>query len=169
MLDAASPLIPLTLGFTFLVIAGCWEFCTYKVPNWLVLCSLASALIFGFVRSLWGGETVGGVGVSSVCCLLAAGLLLPAYSTSGLGAGCVKAHGAFGAWLGCAFNLNDGMLLILFATTVAVIVAGLAWFSTLRFRDVTTLDTDPHRVRPYHGQLPLSVGMILGVILCMLF
>jgi Flp pilus assembly protein protease CpaA len=157
----ASPLLPLSIGFLFLALSGYWEYRTYRVPNTLVLISFALAVGLSFVRSAMVPEATGGLGSQLWCTILAGLALLQPYLKSALGAGCVKAHAAFGAWVGCGFDYVDGTVMILCASVVAGIFTVAVWRITC---GLASEDIDKGKVRLLHGQFPLSIGTLLGVV-----
>lgn len=157
----ASPFLPLTIGFVFLIISGYWEYRTFRVPNALVFTSLALAFALTFVRSVLVPHATGGFGSQLWCTILAGFVLLQPYLKSLLGAGCVKAHATFGAWVGCGFNYGDGTVMILCASVVAGIFTAVVWrISYYLARE----DFDSGLIRMLHGQFPLSLGTLIGVV-----
>jgi Flp pilus assembly protein protease CpaA len=156
----ASPLFPLAIGFLFLALSGIWEYQTYRVPNALVYTSLALAIALSVVRSSMVPDATGGFGSLLWCTVLAGILLLQPYLKTGLGAGCVKAHATFGAWVGCGFDYVDGTLMILCASVVAGIFTAVVWRISYSLKRE---EFDSGTKRILHGQFPLSLGTLIGV------
>ncbi len=162
-----SPLTPITAGFIFLLVAGYFELKTYQVPNLLTVSALAIAIVFSFVAPILAPERSGGIGPALMGMILGGLILLPGYIKGGLGAGCVKAQAAFGAWVGAGTDYGQCLSMMGIATVAAAIFATGAWFATCQQRKVAALEPGKF-LRIMHGQLPLSVGTMLGVVLATL-
>jgi len=167
-----SALTPLTAGFIYLVIAGVFELRTYRVPNKLTFASIGLALLFALVAGMMAPERSGSIGSSLVGMLLGGALLIPFYSKGVLGAGCVKAQAAFGAWIGAGFAINTCVKFVLISTIVAAIV-GLVCFALSYAKRKQEAQPNPYAYPPesesvfstlMHGQLPLSIGTMIGMV-----
>lgn len=173
-----STAVPLTIGFGFLLVAGYCELKTYRVPNRLTLSAIGLALLFALIAGVLAPERSGSIVSAVVGMLLGGALLLPFYSKGILGAGCVKAQAACGAWIGAGFAFSACLKLVLISTIVAAIVGAICFSITYfkRKRDALpnpcAADSES-RERKFdmlmHGQLPLSIGTILGVVVASLF
>lgn len=165
----SSPLVPLTAGFIFLLVAGYFELKTYRVPNALVLSSLLLAIGFAIVAQVMEPGRTGGIATSLLGMLLGGALLIPIYIKGALGAGCVKAQAAFGAWVGAGLGLSQCLSVMLIATLVAVVFASAAWFFAYQQRKNQDVSQQDKTQILLHGQLPLSIGTMLGVVVATLF
>lgn len=165
----SSPLIPITAGFIFLLIAGYFEFKTYRVPNRLVVGSLLLAIVFAIVAQVVVPDRTGGIGSSLFGMILGGAMLIPIYIKGGLGAGCVKAQAAFGAWAGAGLGFSQCLNVMFIATIVAVIFAAAAWFFAYQQRKRQQISDEDKTQILLHGQLPLSLGTMLGVVVATMF
>ena len=166
MLDfIALPTLPLAIGVGSLICAGYWESKTMRVPNALTFGTLFAALLFATVRTLFVPQAIGGLGAAMIGMLVGGILLLPLYAQFGLGAGCVKAQAAFGAWMGCALGIGIGIKLLVVTTICALILLAASAFSHQRLPE-----HDPeYGQQVVHGQLPLSVGALVGLLAALMF
>ncbi|MBN9115406.1 MAG: prepilin peptidase [Pandoraea sp.] len=129
---------------------------TRTVPNWLTLGGVLSGwAVAGLGASgvvpLWGG-----LAPSVAATAVGYGMLTPLTSRGHLGAGCVKAQMAFGAWLGCAVETGPAV--------AAAVAAGLGGW--LALAAVVGLVAAGRRSglgwSRLPSQVPLSVGAIAG-------
>ena len=154
------PSLPLAIGIGLLLCAGYWESKTLRVPNALTLGALLAAVLFATARTWFAPQAIGGIGAALIGMVVGGVLLLPLYVRFGLGAGCVKAQAAFGAWMGCAFGVEAGIMLIVVATICACIMLAANALSHPRL-----LEHDAEYGRQVaHGQLPLSIGALVGLV-----
>lgn len=161
MLDLlALPTLPLSIGIAFLMCAGYWESRTMMVPNKLTLGVLLAGLLFATTKSLLTPEVPGGLGAALVGMVCGVVFLLPLYVFIGLGAGCVKAQAAFGAWLCCAMGVGTGVTILVLATVCACIVLAANAYSHVRLLE----HDQEHGQQLIHGQLPLSLGALVGLV-----
>jgi prepilin peptidase CpaA len=112
----------LVLGVT--LVAGCVDFRTRKIPNWLTVPALLLGIGIRVLAAGWPGAKASLEGAG-----LALGLLLPLVILRAVGAGDWKLMGAVGAFLGPA--------LFLFVLVGSIFVSGLmAVAETLRTQRV---------------------------------
>lgn len=153
---------PILVGFVFLILAAGFQWREGRVPNWLVLGAAGVALVLATAISLVGeGLAQGGIGSSLLGFVFGFGVLVVPYVRGWLGAGCVKSHAAFGAWVGCAVPAGGCWNIMAAASFVAIVatIAGVA-FTFLRNKNQPVL---------FAAQITLSFGSILGAILCLAF
>jgi prepilin peptidase CpaA len=100
----------LTIGLT--VLAGCVDFRTHRIPNWLTVPALCAGVSLRAVLGGWPGALTAleGAGLALI-------LLLPLVLMRALGAGDWKLMGAVGAFL--------GPVLFLFVLVGSIFVSGL--------------------------------------------
>ncbi len=154
------PIVPLSIGIIFLICAGYSDFKTLRVPNKLTFGSLFAALLFATGKSWIAPQASGGLGAALVGMFIGGLLLLPLYHRFGLGAACVKSQAAFGAWLGCAMGAAAGVQALVVVTLCACIFLAANAFSVPRLAE-----TDPEHGHQFaHGQLPLSIGALIGLV-----
>jgi hypothetical protein len=95
-------------------------------------------------------------------------MLLKAYKL-GLGAGCLKAQMAFGAWVGCAMGLETTLLTVVFATLQGQVVLILTHIVVSRLRGNPSNDFIGAEQGSADAMLPaqttLTVGSIGGILL----
>ena len=156
-----SAATPLVLGFTFLVIAGFYEIKTYRVPNALTLAAIFSAFAFSLVASFFSPDRAGGLLTTFVGMMIGGAVFIPFYAKGVLGAGCVKAQAAFGAWIGAGMSIAACCKVVLIATVVAAAVATVIYYLVVQWRKQ---ERDVEFPSLIHGQLPLSIGTIIGVV-----
>lgn len=83
-----------------LVVAAVIDGIQLKVPNWITFPMIVSGWVFSIVTYAMGGEPwYYGLGWSLFGTAVGLGLLLPAYSIGGMGAGDVKLLMGVGAWM----------------------------------------------------------------------
>ena len=162
----STPIVPLIAGIIYLVIAGFIEVKTYRVPNVLTLAAAGLALAFALAASMIVPERAGGLVTSIVGMLFAGGLMIPFYAKGWLGAGCVKAQAACGAWIGAGFGLSQCATVVVISTVVAVIFVLFAGLITTQLKQRS--NESEEQLQLMHGQLPLSLGTIVGMILAVL-
>lgn len=167
-----SAVTPLVAGFIYLLVAGIFELKTYKVPNILTFASIGLALLFAFVAGQIAPERNGSIVSAFVGMLLGGALLLPFYAKGVLGAGCVKAQAAFGAWIGAGFATGASLKFVLVSTIMAAII-GLICFGLTYAKRKQEAQPNPYAYPPepeayfmklMHGQLPLSIGTMIGMV-----
>ena len=173
-----SPLVPLACGFVYLLVAAFYELKTYRIPNLLTFAAIGLALVFSIVASMICPERAGGIGAAFVGMLVGGLILLPFYATGVLGAGCVKAQAACGAWIGAGLTLSTCLKFVLISSVIAVIVAtvcSVVFAIEKKNAHQVTLERlgeesqSGFNLPLMHGQLPLSLGTILGVLVASLF
>jgi prepilin peptidase CpaA len=99
--------------------AAYFDFRWRRIPNWLVVATIAFSLVWHGWTSGWNGLLMSGAGL-----LAGAALLLPLYFLRGMGAGDVK----FFAAIGAAVTFNNVLTVFVFA---ALIAGGMALFRVL--------------------------------------
>jgi len=170
----ASPLVPIACGFVYLIVAAYYELKTYRIPNLLTLAAIGLSIVFSIVCP----ERAGGVGAAFAGMLLGGVVLLPFYAAGFLGAGCIKAQAAWGAWIGAGLALSTCLKFVLISSVAAAIVAIICSvvFATNKknaqqVADVRLGEEPKSRfnLSLMHGQLPLFVGTILGCVVASLF
>ena len=172
-----SAAVPLAAGFLYLLVAGYLELKTYRVPNKLTYAAIGLALAFALVAGVIAPERSGSIGSALLGMLLGGAILIPFYAKGILGAGCVKAQAACGAWIGAGLAITTCLKFVLIATIVAAIVGAVCFAVTYAKRKREALRPYPSadletREQGFsllmHAQLPLSVGTMLGVIVATL-
>lgn len=128
---------PLAVAVLVAFAAALFQIAIECVPNSLTLTSIIAAWFVAGMLSLGFGvpSAGGGLAASLLASFASLLLILPCYAALGLGAGCVKAQMAFGAWVGCGLNLRDALLIALAASMTAVAftaVSALAWVAVRR-------------------------------------
>ena len=158
---SGAPEVSLVLGLVFLAVAGLYELKTYRVPNVLTLAAIVAALIFAAVAPMFAPDREGGLATAFIGMLAGGVIMIPFYANGILGAGCVKAQIAFGAWVGSGYSLAPCLKLVL----VGSVVAGLFTFGWyfLNQKQVNE-DQESGHFGLMHGQLPIAVGTLLGVV-----
>lgn len=155
-----SPSTPIAVGFVVLFVAGFLELKTNRVPNALTLSAIALAFVFSIAASWIAPERSGGF-VSVLVGMLAGGVvMIPFYSAGWLGAGCVKAQAAFGAWVGCGVAVLPCLKIVILASIVAAIVTAVYCFVVAK-----RSEADGQEMGLINGQLPLSLGTLVGIAL----
>ena len=174
-----SAAIPLTAGFTYLLIAGYYELKTYRVPNNLTYSAIGLAFLFALIAGMIAPERSGSILSAFIGMLLGGALLLPFYSKGVLGAGCVKAQAACGAWIGAGFAIGTCFKFVLVSTIVAAVIGAICFGITYAKRKHDAqpnvyadpnaaerkLATESNLLALMHGQLPLSIGTMAGVVI----
>lgn len=156
----SAPLLPLAVGVGLLLFAGYWESRTLKVPNLLTLGALLAAMIFATAKTILAPGTPGGLGATVVGTVVGGALLLPLYLRFGLGAGCVKTQAAFGGWMSCAMGAEIGIKLLIVATICACVTLAA---NSISHQPLAEDDPEDGK-QIIHGQLPLSVGAVFGIV-----
>ena len=99
------------------------------------------------------------------------------YAKGVLGAGCVKAQAACGAWIGAGLTLSTCIEFVLISSVVAAIAAtvcSVVFAIKQKNAQQVTLEhlgeeQSGFNLPLMHGQLPLSLGTIFGVVVASLF
>ena len=172
-----SPATPLAAGFLYLLVAGYFELKTYRVPNKLTYAAIGLAFLFALVAGVVAPERSGSIGSALLGMLLGGAILIPFYAKGILGAGCVKAQAACGAWIGAGCAAATCFKIVLIATIVAAVVGAVCFAVTYAKRKRQTqtqpsIDDESSKSNfslLMHAQLPLSLGTMLGVIVATLF
>lgn len=152
---------PVWVATLLLIVAAAVNVRTLLVPNWLTLGGILSGWIVGVLATAGVLRVSGGFGPSLVATAIGFGLLIPWASRGVLGVGCVKAQMAFGAWLGCAADLETAAV-----AAVAAGVAGSLALGAAAGVIVTSRRADGAQRAAWTrlpAQVPLSLGSIAGV------
>jgi hypothetical protein len=171
LLDVLRPEYwPIWVGAAVLIIAALFQILSGRVPNAftfpaIALAWLVALLLFvpGLMPPLHGGivPSVAGTVAGVV-------MLLKAYKL-GLGAGCLKAQMAFGAWVGCAVGLETTLLTVVFATLLGQAVLLVVHIVIGRLRGNPSNDFVGAEHASADAMLPaqmtLAVGSIGGILL----
>ena len=104
-----------------LVVAAVIDGVKLKVPNWITFPMILGGWAFGAATLGWEG-----LGYSLLGTAVGLGLLLPAYSVGGMGAGDVKLLAGVGAWVGSTNTF--------FAFCVTAIVGGAIAVAMVLYR-----------------------------------
>jgi len=135
------------LFLIFAAVVGLSDLRDRRIPNWLVIVGLATAL---FGRAWSGG--VGALGSGVLGMLISAAMVLPIYRFRGMAAGDVKAIGAAGAFVGWPFAP---------LATIFVLVAGGAYalvgLAICRFKGLGLSEAMKKRM-PYGVAIALGLG-----------
>jgi prepilin peptidase CpaA len=142
-LPIAIPLLAL------LVLAAREDARTRRIPNWLVLLGLCSAIV---VRYFLEGSP--GLLSAATGTLIAGGLLFPGWLLGWTGAGDVKLMAVSGAWLGAAVG-GMAVLFSLIAGGVFALVAATR-HGVLRQSIVGAASMGVWALTPQHGQAPVT-------------
>jgi Flp pilus assembly protein protease CpaA len=160
---SATYLSTLCLGVAVLVllVAAVSQAYARRVPNGFTI----PAVIAGWALSVyidvgrhaaWPGPAFQ---ASFVAAFVALAIMLPLYRSGRLGAGCIKAQMAFGAWAGCALPLVTSLTL-----TASATVAGLA-FSCLLLRNVAAdLSEEERRDYRFPAQVTITAVTALSAV-----
>jgi hypothetical protein len=121
---------PLVVALGVLLAAGLLYAVLGRVPNAFTFLAIAAGWATALAQpALFGAPLGGGIG-GSLICTVAGLLMLGKLYKFGLGAGCLKAQMAFGAWVGCALPWETA-LIVTAATTLwgcaFVVLATIAW------------------------------------------
>lgn len=136
---------------------------TNRVPNALtfpvVLGGWFTALLISQSSVL---PSAGGSILASLAAAFLGGLMLmPVYSW-GLGAGSVKMQAGFGAWVGCAVDVIEAIGITLIATTVGLVITGVAYQIAKSRLPESDIENETKRYFP--AQITLSLGTFIGVL-----
>src|SRR5262245_43540911 len=106
MFTMSWELLPAAVGVAILSLAAVSQVVARRVPNVLTLPAILTGWVFALYldashRALRPEHALASLSGTFLALLI----MLPFYNARGLGAGCVKAQMAFGAWIGCALPL----------------------------------------------------------------
>jgi Flp pilus assembly protein protease CpaA len=152
-------------GFGLIILAAVASARTYRVPNLLSLPATGAGWLTALLVSCSVGVPShgGGIVASLTVTLVALLLLLPLYLTGVMGAGCIKMHAAFGAWLGCVLPLVPALLLVGLGTSIGVFLAWIWYYLTkIRAIDSNAGENVQWDAGVIPAQVPLSIGLICG-------
>ncbi len=132
---------------------------TLTVPNWLTLGGIVSGWAVAALGASGAVSILGGLGPSLAATAVGYAALTPLASRGHLGAGCVKAQMAFGAWLGCGVESGPAV--------GAAVAAGLGgWLALAAVAGVVAAGRRADRAgrgwERLPAQVPLSVGAVAG-------
>lgn len=119
----------------FAAVVGLSDLRDRRIPNWLVIVGLATALLG---RGWFGG--VGALGSGVLGMLISAAMVLPIYRFRGMAAGDVKAIGAAGAFVGWPFAPLATIFVLVAGGACAVAgllmsrIRGQAWSEAMKQR-----------------------------------
>jgi prepilin signal peptidase PulO-like enzyme (type II secretory pathway) len=146
-----------------LVLAAVLQAFANRVPNALTI----PAILAGWLFPFYAGATHRALGAGAMlqasvfASLLALIILLPWYRTRGLGAGCVKAQMAFGAWTGCALPLLPALVL-----TASATIAGIVFSCLLLRMTVAEMPEEEQQNYLFPAQITISAVAVAGVLVC---
>ena len=164
----SSPIVPLAVGFIFLAIAGYIELRTYVVPNVLTFSAIALAIGYSILAAAICPGGSGNLASVFVGLIISSMMLIPIYAKGGIGAGCVKAQAAAGAWFGAALPLAACVKFVFFSSLGALAVVTIYWAFCVRQQAISKDGGVPANASPLsvhvHGQFPLSIGTMLGAL-----
>ena len=166
---------PLVIALGVLLVAGLLYAVLGRVPNAFTFLAIAVGWATALARPALFGAPLGGGFAGRLICTIAGLLMLGKLYKFGLGAGCLKAQMAFGAWVGCALPWETA-LIVTAATTLwgcaFVVLATIAW-GRLMGRPVSEFNFAEPANRSGEDQPPqfeipaqvmLTVGTITGVL-----
>lgn len=185
---------PLVVAMGVLVVAGLLYAVLGRVPNAFTFLAIAAGWATALAQPvLFGAPLAGGIG-GSLICTVAGLLMLGKLYKFGLGAGCLKAQMAFGAWVGCALPWETALIVTAATTLWAcafVVLATIAWgrlmgrpvseFSfaepadktrVAKYQDEFDDDSDEDESaedRPPQFEIPAQVMLTVGTITGILF
>ena len=142
-----------------IVIASVLQLTKGKVPNIFTLTLIlagwvtAGLLTFGVSIPTVNGSLAG----SFAATFIALGLSIPFYKR-GLGAGCIKAQMAFGAWVGCSLGMADGIQLTIVCTLAAEILTFSICSVWARYQE--------DEFAEFPAQLTHTLGTAIGICFC---
>lgn len=161
---------PIWVAAAVLIIATMFQVLTGRVPNAFTFPAIALAWLVVLLHSVPGlMPPLHGDIVSSIAGTVAGLVMLLKAYRLGLGAGCLKAQMAFGAWVGCALGLETTLLTVVFATLLGQVVLLLAHIVIGRLRGNPSNDFVGAEQASADAMLPaqtsLAVGSIGGILL----
>jgi hypothetical protein len=161
---------PIWVGAAVLLIAALFQLLTGRVPNAFTFSAVALAWLVALTQLVPGmlPPLHGGIVSSMAGTVAGLVMLLKAYKL-GLGAGCLKAQMAFGAWVGCAMGLETALLAVVFATLLGQVALILIHIAIGRVRGDPSNDFVAAEQTASDAMLPaqatVAVGSIGGVML----
>jgi hypothetical protein len=168
---------PLLVAMGVLVVAAVLFVLLGRVPNAFTFSAIAAGWIAPLAVPQFGGPVLEGSVLGSLACTAVGLLMLAKLYKMGLGAGCLKAQMAFGAWVGCALELKTAVIATCATTLWAcacAIVASIIWArlcgrptEKFSFADPQPgLPDDAGQPRPLliPAQAMLSAGTIAGLL-----
>lgn len=161
---------PLVVACGLLAIAALINSRSLVVPNRLTLPAVLAGWLMACViaAAKWPASGESAIFASMSATATALLLLLPIYKSCGLGAGCVKAQMAFGAWIGCALDLPTAVFVTAFATVVGILltaIGALFAFVRLRSQSVRGIGGSSAVEALFPAQTTLSIGSVCGVLI----
>ena len=147
-------------GLVLLVAAAYFQWTTQRVPNLMTYGFLVGAWLLGTASSVGAVPLAGGIGSSLAGFAAGLGLLLPIYLSGWLGAGCVKAQAAFGAWVGCAMPAMLAFQVVFATTIVGALVTSIGYWIAF-----TRLSREEGQTYLFPAQVTLSTGSLIGLCL----
>lgn len=154
--------LPAVVGLVILLIAAATQVILHRVPNAISLPAILGGWVFAIYldathRAIPPGPAIA---ASVACTFLALILLAPGYQ-QGLGAGCVKAQMAFGAWIGSALPLIPALML-----TAGASIGGMLFVLAMAQMKFADLPSDAQDRIDYRAQAMMTIFAFLAVIAC---
>jgi len=153
---------PLWCGIAMLIAAAVAFSRTGNVPNRLTYPAAFLAWVVAAIHSSGAlplpmqGGILGSLGVTAISFVA----VLPLYLLANVGAGCIKAQTALGAWLGCAAPMGDALILGGAALLASAIVTGIVALARHIGR---SKDSGVGLAWSFPLQLTASFGSIMGI------
>jgi hypothetical protein len=161
---------PIWVGAAVLIVAALFQMLTGRVPNAFTFAAIAAAWLVALLQFVPGviPPLHGGIVPSVAGTVAGLVMLLKAYKL-GLGAGCLKAQMAFGAWVGCAVGLETALLSVVFATLLGQVTLIILHVVVGRLRGNPSDDFVGAEQAAADAMVPaqvtLAVGSLGGVLL----
>ncbi len=161
---------PLIVGALFMVVVGLRTYLQLKIPNWLILCGVFSAVVCCGVVSDPLPTVITTLGTAA----LGLALLIPFFISNNLRGGCVKSHAVLGAWMGLGMKLHGGgaPALLSIATVVGILLTGISVYFARRrslARGLEFIESHDHgaeaEVVASHELFPAQTTMSLSAVL----
>jgi Flp pilus assembly protein protease CpaA len=156
--------LPAGVAVAILLAAAASQAAFRRVPNFLTLPAIGA----GWLYAAWvdvahrSAVPTQALEASFLAALAALVIMLPLYSSGMLGAGCLKAQMAFGAWIGSAIPLVPAM-----ALAAASTVGGLLFTFALCLMRAKELVAQGRRGGfEFPAQITISAVAVVGVIVC---
>lgn len=132
-------------------VAACWfDITERRIPNWLVLATLAGGLLFA-AAGPEAGALVPRLIHAAIALIIGMGL----YAIRLIGAGDAKFYAAVAGW----FNVSEGLGLLVAVSLVGAVFA-LGWIIMRRLRP----NRAPAADNPDRAKLPFGVAISLGAL-----
>jgi Flp pilus assembly protein protease CpaA len=163
MLTFPWQMFPAVVGLAVLLLAAAMQARLHRVPNSLTFSAILGGWLFAvYLDATHRAVSPGPAILASLASSFAAFIvLLPMYSSNGLGAGCVKAQMAFGAWIGSALPLIPALVL-----TAGATIGGLLFTVTMALMKFADLPNDGQERIDYRAQIMMTIFASLAVAAC---